>query len=110
MAPQFKVTGPSLSGMSTELDNITTCGDQHSHKYVLEKTTHSSKLFNIVQLSARYRVDMDWCLRKVFEYEDKIQLFERKLSTFQGCDLDFVESDDEEKRVDKVDETFSGRL
>ena len=43
MGPQFKLTGPSLGGMSTELGNITTRGDQHSHKYDLEKTTHSSQ-------------------------------------------------------------------
>ena len=53
---------------------------------------------------------MGWRLCKVFECEDKIELFECKLNTFQGCNLDFVESDDEERRVDKVDETFSGRL
>ena len=53
---------------------------------------------------------MEWRLRKVLEYEDKIELFERKSNTFQGCDLDFVESDDEERRFDQVDETFSGRL
>ena len=53
---------------------------------------------------------MEWRLRKVLEYEDKIELFERKLNTFQGCDLDFVQSDDEERWVDKVDETFSGGL
>ena len=90
--------------MSTELDNITIRGDQHSHKYVLEKTTHEP-ILNIVQLSAQYRVDMEWCFRKVFEYKDKIELFERKLNMFQECDLDFVESD-EERWVDKVDETF----
>ena len=50
---------------------------------------------------------MEWGLREVFEYEDRIELFERKLNTFQGCSLDFVQSDDEEKRFDKVDKTFN---
>ena len=45
---------------------------------------------------------MEWCFRKVFEYKDKIELFERKLNMFQECDLDFVESD-EERWVDKVE-------
>ena len=53
---------------------------------------------------------MEWRFHNVFEYQDKIQLFEHKLNTLQGCDLNFVESDDEERWVNKVDETFSGRL
>lgn len=53
---------------------------------------------------------MERRFRKVFENEDEIKLFECKLDTLQGCNFDFVESDNEEWSVDEVDETFGGGL
>ena len=53
---------------------------------------------------------MERRFRKVFENEDEIKLLECELDTFQGCNFDLVESDNEERWVDEVDETFGGGL
>lgn len=53
---------------------------------------------------------MEWRFRKVFENEDEIELLERELDTFQGCNFDLVESDNEERRFNEVHETFGGGL
>ena len=53
---------------------------------------------------------MERRLRKVFENEDEIKLFECELDTFQGCNFDLVESDNEERRFDEVDEAFGAGL
>lgn len=106
IGPQFKLTGPSLNGMSTELDGQRSLYTQRW----LKENNALEPILDIVQLSARYRVDMERRFRKVFENEDEIKLFQCELDTFQRCDFDLVESDDEERRVDQVDETFGGGL
>lgn len=95
--------------MSTELDTLYRVEISMGTRMAREDNA-LEPILDIVQLSARYRVDMERCFRKVFEDEDKIKLFECELYTFQGSDFNLVESDDEERRLDEVDETLRAGL
>jgi hypothetical protein len=67
-------------------------------------------ILHIIQLGTRYRVDVKWGFGKVFEDENKIELFEGELDTFQRRDFDLVESDDKERWFDEVDEALGRGL
>jgi hypothetical protein len=89
--PQFRLTGPSPKGISTELD---TCmriqGQGWKMSYALEP------ILDIVQLSRRYRVDVKRCLRKVTEDDDHVELLQAELHTLKRSDFDLVEGHDHE--------------
>lgn len=47
---------------------------------------------------------MLWCFGKVVEDENQVKLLETKLHTLQRGDFDFRESDDQEGRIEEVNE------
>lgn len=70
IGPQFKLTGLSVIGISTELQsNIHDNEDDECNANLLEPVLY------IVHLVACYRVDVQGCLRKVFENEAEIEMF-----------------------------------
>jgi hypothetical protein len=56
------------------------------------------------------RVDVEGGFREVLEDQDKIELLETVLHTFEGGDFNVGESDNEERRVREVDQTLCGGL
>ena len=63
-------------------------------------------IFDIVKLSAWYRVDVERRFRKVLEDEDEIKLLQCELDTFQGSKFNLVKGDNEKRWLDEVNETF----
>lgn len=53
---------------------------------------------------------MERRLGEVFENEDQIELLQTILDTFEGCDLDVSEGNNQEGSVGKMDETFGRGL
>lgn len=104
MGPQFKFTGPSLRGISTELSKNYTLG--HGIPHTLGIQDLLKPVFYVIQLSTRDRVDLQRRTSKVREDEYHIELLQAELHTFQRSDFNLAQSDDEEWRIGKMNKTF----
>jgi hypothetical protein len=105
MGAQFKLTGPSPKGMSTELRKPYQTGLRHVVRMDLLQP-----VLYIVELACRYRVDLMRATREVGEDDDHIKLFKPKLDALQGDDLDIAQGDNKKWWLRKMNKGFSGGL
>ena len=104
IGPQFKLTGPSAIGMSTELSTISDPFQWWAQPNILQP------VFHIIELEARYGINVQWSFREIFEDEDNIELLQTKLHAFQRCDLNFSQSNHQKWRIGQMDQTFGRGL
>ena len=76
MGPQFKLTGPSARGMSTELIIGSVTVPYSSLEHVLKPILH------VIKLGAGNGIDVERSFREVFEDEDHVKLLQAELHTF----------------------------
>lgn len=108
IGPQFKLTGPSARGISTEL--FDEGHDQHNIEWGKYEKHILQPVLDIIELRTGNRIDVQRRLREVFEDKHHIELLQAELDTLQGCNLDIGKSDDEEGWIRKMNQTFGCRL
>ena len=101
---QFKLTGPSANGTSTDLGAALAANDRKKRVCLLRP------ILDVVQLRTRNGVNAQGTLGEVLEDEDHIKPLETELNALQGSDLNFRQGDDEERRVREVHQALSSRL